>query len=160
MEVSSGDWAWTKKIQNSNHDDKRGLKAPATTRYVNLLKEVREGDIILSYLTKSLTQNSKWRGSIVGISTATSSCYKKGNTLFVDTDKDLEIPVPIKHSEFKDSKRLSEGFKKIIRRSMQIYLFEITKEDFEILIGMNSVNATFLKQSDYANTVSDVHDST
>ena len=59
VEVSSGDWAWTKKIQNSNHDDKRGLKAPATTRYVNLLKEVREGDIILSYLTKSLTQNSK-----------------------------------------------------------------------------------------------------
>ena len=151
VEVASGDGAWVKKTQGDAFGNKRGLKAPASARYVKILKDVRKGDVILSYLTRSLTKTPGWGSSIVGISTAAGSCYRKRQTLLVDTSDDLQLPVPIRYSEFRASETTSEGFKNMVSRCMQRYLFEITRDDLRHLIGLHKSNTDFLLRSSYSN---------
>ncbi|MGP8010994.1 MAG: hypothetical protein ACLPI9_00725 [Halobacteriota archaeon] len=154
IEVASGDRAWVKKIHGDASGNKRGLKAPASTRYVNILKDVRRGDIILSYLTTELTKTPGWASSIVGISTAASRCYREGHTLLVDTTDDLELPVPIRYAEFRESETRSDGFKNMVSRNMQKYLFEITRDDLRYLVGLHKYNADFLRRSKYFEVIS------
>ena len=151
IEVTSGDWGWTGKVHESfSIKPKRGLKAPASTRYFNLLKNIEPGDILLTYLTQSLTSKKEWRGAIVGISTIKNKFFQVSNTIFVDTDTDLEFPAPISFSKFKTMENLSESFKKLVRLSMQNYLSEISHEDFMLLMKIHQENLVFLENNQYS----------
>jgi len=48
------------------------LEAPNTARYRNFFRNVKFGDVILHYLTISLTRQKEERGSVVGVSRVTS----------------------------------------------------------------------------------------
>ena len=143
IEVASGEWAWTDKLLDG--ENKRGLKAPASTRYFNLFKQVSPGDIVLTHLTNSLTQKKGWRSAIVGISTIAGECYKNGNMIFFETTNDIEFPEPIKFSEYKELDIFSEAFSKAIRMSLQKYLINITSDDFKALLKVHPDNEIFLK---------------
>jgi hypothetical protein len=150
VEVTSGDWGWTGKISNIPTKPKRGLKAPASTRYFNLLKQISPGDILLTYLTQSLTSKREWKGAIVGISKIKNPYYQVSNTLFVDTQNDEELPIPISFSEFKGQNRFSDSFNKLIRLSMQNYISEISLEDFTYLMKIHKENIEFINKSQYS----------
>ncbi|MCQ1537758.1 EVE domain-containing protein [Methanocalculus taiwanensis] len=150
IEVASGNWAWENKLKDAQTGEKIGLKAPATTRYFNLLKDVRDGDILFTHLTHSLTSKKEWRGAIVGISSIASSVYNDNKMIRVDTNKNITLPIPIRFAEYKDIETISENFLKIIKRSMQKYLFEITGDDFQTLIHLHEENANFLKKTEYS----------
>ena len=150
IEVASGDWAWVQKTQQFTQTHKRGLKAPASTRYFNLFNKIEPQDILLTYLTQSLTSKKEWRSAIVGISTIKNSYYQDGNTLFIDTMTDLELPVPIAFSEFKDAKSFSDTFDQLLRLNMQKYISEILKQDFVALLKIHKENTGFIKKTSYS----------
>jgi hypothetical protein len=150
IEVASGDWAWTKKIVE-NSIKKRGLKAPAQTRYINMLSPVMPRDCLLTYLTTSLTENKNWRSSIVGISIISSDCYKIGYSIFIDTSDDTELPAPIKFQDFSTLGIFSQKFQTMISRNFQKYLFEIEKDDFVTLCKLKIDNYNFLMKTQYKN---------
>jgi hypothetical protein len=144
IEVSSGDWAWVEKIQYKTLEEKRGLKAPARKKYLNMFEKISSGDILFTYLTVSLTHNKKWQGSLVGASKIAGSINQTGNTLRIDTSDDLELPEPIKFSDFKTLNGFSPIFKKAIRMRMQSYIFEIEYKDVMILLKLHQKNHEFL----------------
>jgi hypothetical protein len=146
VEVSSGNWAWENKVITNQNGYKRGLKAPAQTRYLNFLKDINEGDIILSYLTTSMTLKKEWRSAIMGISIANSKMYIRNHSVFVDTIYDKEIPIPIPYIVFKNFQDFSIQFKKLIGKNMQRYLAEITKDDMQMLFKIYPENWIFLKE--------------
>jgi hypothetical protein len=143
IEVTSGDWAWVEKFQYNTLEEKRGLKAPARIRYFNMFKKISPKDILFTYLTVSLTQKRNWQGSLVGTSKIAGSFYQNGNTLRIDTIDDLELPEPIKFSEFKTLSGFSPIFEKAIRMRMQSYLFEIEYNDIMILLKLHPKNHEF-----------------
>ena len=143
IEVSSGDWAWIEKIHYKTQEEKRGLKAPARNKYISMFEKISSGDILFTYLTVSLTQNKKWQGSLVGVSKIEGSYYQTGSTIRFDTIDDLELPEPIKFSDFKNLKDFSPFVKKAIRMRMQSYLFEIEYEDVKILLKFHQKNHKF-----------------
>ena len=112
IEVTSGDWGWTGKVSDSPEKPKRGLKAPASTRYFNLFKKIESGDVLLTYLTQGLTSKKEWKGAIVGISKIKNNYFQVSNTIFIDTYEDLEFPSPILYSEFKNMECFSDLFHK------------------------------------------------
>jgi hypothetical protein len=148
IEVSTGDLAWTQKFANECKT-KRGLKAPALTRYYNLLKNIKPDDILLSYLTLHDTQTKAWRASIVGISRIKTSYYKEGNLLKCDTSDDLQFPIPIKYSEFQKLKNWSSEFELTIRFRMQKYIIKISENDFRELVSIKGDNYLFLKKTPF-----------
>jgi hypothetical protein len=150
IEVTSGDWGWTGKVQDSPTKPKRGLKAPASTRYFNLLKNIESGDVLLTYLTQSLTSKKEWKGSIMGISKIKNNYYQVSNTIFIDTFDDLEFPTPISFSEFKNLDRFSDSFSTLVRKSMQNYISEISHGDFIHLMEIHKENLVFLKNDKYS----------
>jgi hypothetical protein len=150
IEVTSGDWGWTGKVYGSPEKPKRGLKAPASTRYFNLFKKIESGDILLTYLTQSLTSKKEWKGTIVGISKIKNNYYQVSNTIFIDTFEDLEFPSPILYSEFKNMDCFSESFNKLIRKSMQNYLSEISNEDFIHLLEIHKEDREFISKTQYS----------
>ena len=92
-----------------------------------------------------------WRSSIVGISTISNEMYKKGNKMFIDTKDDVTLPIPIQLREFKKVETFSPagGLKRLIKRSMQQYLADVSKNDLMILLKIHPENYSFLKESNY-----------
>jgi|GEM_PF-3747629 len=149
IEVVSGNWAWEEKLCPKNSKSKRGLKAPAQTRYFNILRKVSPGDLLLTHLTTRLTSRREWQSSIVGISLISSNYYKRSKTLYIDTVKDQELPKPIKYSEYKNNENLSELFRDSIKINMQRYIVPITFDDLEVLMKLHGENYNFLRNSEY-----------
>lgn len=150
IEVTGGDWGWTGKVATSTSGKKRGLKAPATGRYRNMMSQVRHGDIVMTHLTSSNTLKKEWKSSLVGVSTIAGNCYQRGNTLYFDTQDDLELPVPIMFSDYRNKGIFSDMFQTMIRRNFQKYIFEITFNDFCNLVMLTEENYTFLQGSTYS----------
>ncbi len=149
IEVSSGDSAWIKKLE-SDQNLRRGLKAPANTRYLNLLKPVSRGDIILTHLTTSLTKNKNWRSSIVGISMVDGEQHIIKNAIHIQLINSVELPISIKFFEYKEMRNFSEQFKLRISSCLQRYLIEITPKDFSILLSIHPENIDFLAKTIYS----------
>jgi len=152
IEVASGDKAWTNKLI-SDPNLRLGLRAPATKRYINFFKKIKTNDIILTHLTFALTRTNKYKSSIVGISTAMDEYKTIGNRVYITLDNNVEFPVPIKFSEYRKSENLSYNFRKAISSCLQRYLIEITKNDFLILININTQNRIFLEETVYNYTL-------
>jgi hypothetical protein len=150
VEVTSGDWGWTGKVNSSLEKPKRGLKAPASTRYFNLFDKINSGDLLITYLTQSLTAKKEWKGAIIGISKIKNNFFQVSNTIFIDTHEDLELPLPIQYYEFKNMDSFSESFNKLIRKNMQNYLSEISNDDFIRLMEIHKENFDFISNNQYS----------
>lgn len=155
IEVSTGDQAWTRKLI-SNPEQRRGLKAPASTRHKNILMPVRAGDIVLSHLTVEGTRTKKWKGAIVGISSVEEECRINGNSLTVKLSDTKELIVPIKFSEYKQDESFSKIFRKAISYKLQKYLIEITKDDFLKLMKTHTENLIILEKTNFAEIFEEV----
>jgi hypothetical protein len=150
IEVTGGDNRWLEKLRNEN---KRGLIAPESTRYEKMFKNIREGDYIFTYLTKTPTITKEWKSSIVGISTASTTMYEEKGSLKIKTNKDTQLNTPIPYSIFSKMAQFSENFKKNIRRGMQRYIIEITQSDYISLIEMYEENINQLCEKEYLTSI-------
>jgi len=134
IEVGSGNWKWDDKFSK----DKLFLSAPVTTRYINMLDKIKPRDIVLVYLTSSLTLKKSWKSSFVGVTVVKSYPYIVSNKIFVDLEKPVSLtkPVPLKFLKGNE-KLLPESLKPIVNRNMQKYLFKIDEEAFHWLINIS-----------------------
>ena len=153
LEVTQGDWAWVEKVNPESPDKKRGLKAPASQRYINLFQPINADDFVFTYLTTTLTNNSKWKSAIVGISKIKNTYYKTGSTLKIDTCQDIEFPIPIKYQQIKEIEDPSAHFQYAFKLNMQKYLFEISSKDFISILKIHSENYALLNSVNYLDEV-------
>jgi hypothetical protein len=144
IEVTSGGWSWEKHVSGE-----RGLYASKMKKYKTLLEPIKKGDIILTHLTQSLTIKKEWQGSIVGISTASGPMYETEKRYFIDLVEPVELITPIHFKEYKFNDELSKKFKLAISMSLQIYLINISQNDFDVLIKIHPENYELLKNSIY-----------
>ncbi len=148
LEVTNGDWGWLGKIE-PNCNEKRGLKAPANTKYLNLFKKMSPNDIVLTYLARSCTEDPNWKSSIVGVSRVKGTYYQMNNSFKIDTYDDRELPRPIVFQKFSKIERPSEFFKYLLRVRLQKYLFELEISDFIKIMQVHDENINFLKSLNY-----------
>lgn len=149
IEVASGDQSWIRKKEKSS-TIKSGLWAPNMPRYKNMLKEVNPGDIILTHLTDSLTRKKEWKSAIVGLSLAEGYCEKADLKIVLPLIETIELKKPIKFTEYKHNKLLSDKLQNAIRFCYQKYLIEITLNDFYILLKVHRENFDLLNKSVYS----------
>lgn len=145
IEVTSGDSAWLHKLLPEGDPNKRGLKAPARTKYLNLFERINPGDVVITYLTKELNPEKEWRSAFVGLSFITNRYRRAGHLIRIDTRGDVQFPIPVKLSEIKKISGLSPLLQRAIRMSMQSYLFEITASDLEEILSYHGENAHLLE---------------
>ena len=124
-----------------------GLHAPTKTRYKNMLRDIKIGDIVIHYITAARASGLNLRSSIVGISKAKSNMKINGNRYVVDVEKVLKLPIPIKFKEYSKIKNPSEKFKFLIRTNLQKYIFEIEKSDLIKILELNIENKDHVLQS-------------
>jgi len=148
IEVAGGDGAWKDKLLQ-HKETKRGLRAPAATRYQHLLEVIEPGDLLLTYLTLHRTTTREWRSAIVGISEITSRMTQVSHTLKIETGRDTELVHSIKFSEFKSIPELSENFRKAIGFCMQRYIVGISEADFRILAAIYPENESLLRSEGF-----------
>jgi len=132
IEVASGDFTLESKINGQ-----KGLTAPKTKRYMNLLNEINKGDIILHYLTTSLS-SKKYQSSFVAQSIANTNLIEKENKYEIQLTelKMLNNPVKLKH--LKECDALSSKFKHALKMSMQAYIFEIENKDYQSILKLSN----------------------
>lgn len=141
VEVGSGDECWSRKVTSG-----RGLTAPDTTRYWNMMSKIKKRDIVFTYLTDALTRDKRWKSSIVGCSKTSSEVYEKNGRLHVDLSSHFEFSIPIKFKDFKDIPDKSDTFDKLTRMSMQSYLSRIdTRDVYAVLDLRTGLLESFLK---------------
>lgn len=149
IEVTGGDLAWLDKMHPVGDPRKRGLKAPARAMYLSFFKRISPEDLVFTYLTRKITQEKEWQSSFVGISVIADVYHRVGNTILIDTRDDIQLPVPVKLSEVRTIQGHSFLLSKAIAKSMQAYLFEITKADCENLLSHHEENQHLLEQIEH-----------
>lgn len=153
IEVTHGDSGWTRKL-DKNPELRRGLWAPATTRHKNMLMHLKTGDIVLTYLTSNSTRTKKWKTSIVGVSIVEEDLFVVEKKISVKLNNNLELPIPIKFSEYKNNQLLSPEFKNAISYCFQRYLINISPSDFSSLLHIHEDNYIFLNGTIYSSYLS------
>ena len=144
MEVSSGS-RWERLLK-----DGAMLDAPNTTRYQNLFKGLTLGNLVLHYLTTSLTREKSMQSSVVRASRVASDVTvvptAVGEKIVAKCSKVVVLPKPIPYLELNQIPKKSKGFAKLLRAYMQRYLTQITKSDFESILEIYPANKKrFLK---------------
>ena len=138
MEVSS-EYRFKKKMNGEI-----GLFAPESTRYINMMKDVEPGDIILHYLIKQ-GASKEHASSIIGISKAKSKMKYMEPRIHIDLEEIYQFPNPIKKNEFLDIKDKSLELNKLIRMSFLKYLTELSESDLFKIVSINEENLSFVK---------------
>jgi len=139
IEVSS-DYRFDKKLAGEI-----GLVAPASSRYINMMKDVKQDDIILHYIIKQRAKKEH-ESRIIALSMAKSGMYINTPRIAVDLNELIMLPIPITLKEIKALKKQSTNLKKLIRMSFLRYLQEITLEDFNNLLKIHTENTHFLSK--------------
>lgn len=111
------------------------LEAPNTTRYRNFFEDLKAGDLVLHYLTTTLTRQKEKRSSVVGASKVVSNPAVIGRKIVARCSGTVEFPKPIHYSELRRTVRKSEKFEKLLRVGMQRYLTKLSRPDFESILG-------------------------
>lgn len=135
IEVIRGEWNWESSLEG-----KRGLYAPNKGRYLNFFSGIQAGDIALHYLAGGETLTRERRSSIVGISRIDSGVLEEGFRLIVKIKGTKGFRRPIRFSELRCITGKSENFEKMVRTNMQVYLTEITRQDFEKILNVHHEN--------------------
>lgn len=142
IEVVSGEWNWEKLIKGE-----RGLNAPDTKRYRNFFEGMEAGDLVLHYLTGPLTRTKERRSSVVGASVVGSRPEINGKKIVANCSKVAEFARPVRFSEVKALPMKSPSLVRLVSMTMQIYLTEITRSDFENIVGVYGENGRTVADS-------------
>ncbi len=142
MEISS-EYRFQKKLSG-----KSGLYAPSMTRYKNMLKQIKKGDIILHYITKSDAINKSHESAIIGISLADSSMNENGTRLTLDLSNIVELAYPVNIKDLKKMETKSGKLQRLISQSFQRYIAEIELVDVKNILGICPENEKIVKEMD------------
>lgn len=137
IEVST-DYRLGKKISGEV-----GLIAPASSRYMNMMKDVNKGDIILHYIIKQGATKSH-ESRIIAISMVESGILEEPQRIVVHLKELVMLPIPITLNEIKAVNNQSDNLKKLIRMSFLRYLPEITIRDLKNLLKIHMENIQYL----------------
>jgi len=140
IEVSNGKWTWGDMANGQSGEDKRSLKAPALPKYIQMLKPLRPGDIVLTYFSSKIAESRELAGSIGGISQVDSTYRQEGNVLIIDTVENTRLSIPIRFSELRAVEESSGHLKFAIRANFQRYVFEILQSDVITLFEIHPEN--------------------
>lgn len=128
IEVCSGDRSFEEKLQGNRH-----INAPINKRYFTMLSQIKKNDIIIHYLTISLTKNKERQASFVGESEVNDEMRKDVFRYICELRDVKAFPHPVKLSSVKKRDEISHSLKRAIGMSMQSYIFEIVKKDYELI---------------------------
>lgn len=140
IEISS-EYRFRKKLSGEN-----GLYAPSMTRYVNMLRRIQRGDVVLHYITKSDAMSKSSESSIVGISLADSYMIENGTRLTLDLSNTAELSIPVNIKELKKMKTKSERLLSLISQSFQRYIAEIELCDVDDIMRIHPENEKLIKE--------------
>ena len=122
------------------------LDAPNTARYRNFFRGLKAGDLVLHYLTITLTPASDKRGCVAWVSGVESSPALAGDRIVAKCWGTLELPRPVPCKKLRELRGKSAQLTKLVRMCMQRYLTRITHSDFESILGLYPENMKrFLK---------------
>jgi len=110
------------------------LEAPHTTRFINFFKELREGDVVLHYMTATLTRK-EWRSSIIASSRIGKNPEVNGKKIVAPCSNTVMIEPPIKLLQIKKLPEKSDRLDRVLSYSMQKYLIEIDYQDFKNIMA-------------------------
>jgi len=116
------------------------LSAPGTTRYRNFFKNLKTGDFVLHYLTTSLTRQKEKQSSVIGASRIASDPTVVGKKIVARCSGTIEFPKPVPYSELHRIGRKSRKFDTLLRMGMQKYLTQISRSDFDSILGAYPAN--------------------
>ena len=139
IEISS-EYRFEKKISGES-----GLYAPAMTRYINMMKEIRPGDIILHYITVHGAKKEH-ASSIIGISKAHSRMTARSSRLTVDLEDIHVLPYPINRNDIFEIDEKLLSLKNLIRVNFQRYLSEISVGDLKTILEIHPENIDFVRK--------------
>jgi hypothetical protein len=122
-----------------------GLYAPAGTRHINQLKQIRSGDVVLHYITIPGAINKENVSSIIGISIVSSSPIVNASRITVPLKETVELPVKVNINELRTIKKPSIYLKTLLDMKLQRYLSQITSEDFINILSIHEENKKYLK---------------
>ena len=145
IEVTSG-MRWDRMREERNVV----LSAPNTTRYRNFFQNLKTDDLVLHYLTASLTRNKEKRSSAVGVSKVASDPTVAEKPIIAKCSDTLEFPKPVSYSALCGIKPKSAEFGKLLEVSMQRYLTQISQSDFELILGIYPANEKRFRKSPLA----------
>jgi len=143
MEISS-EYRFQRKLSG-----KSGLYAPSMTRYKNMLKQIKKGDIILHYITKSDAINKSHESAIIGISLAVSSMNENGTRLTLDLSNTVELAYPVNIKDLKKMVIKSGRLRSLISQSFQRYIAEIELVDVMNILRIYPKNEKLVKEMDH-----------
>jgi hypothetical protein len=144
LEVTSG-LRWSKLLKEGVR-----LDAPNTTRYQNFFKGLETGDIVLHYLTATLTPQKEERSSVVGVSKIASTPTVIGKRIVAKCSHTLKFPTPISYSELRGIKRKSAELRGLLKINMQKYLAQISDFDFKSILDIYQANKKRFSKSPLA----------
>ena len=122
------------------------LDAPNVARYRGFFKGLKAGDFVLHYLTGTLTSMKSKKSCIVCVSKVESSPAIIGNRIVAKCSGLLELPKPVSYKELCALKEKSAQLAKLLKMGMQRYLTQISRSDFESILGVHPANMKhFLK---------------
>lgn len=141
IEVIRGEWNWDNSLAG-----KRCLNAPNKSRYLKFFEGIRVGDLALHYLASwdTLTKNKK--SSVVGISKIDSEVAEEGFKIIAKIKDVKELERPVSFSELKQIDGKSQNLEKLVKTSMQLYLTEITRQDFEKILKIHQENESMISE--------------
>lgn len=137
IEVASGNFTLEKKLKGE-----KGLYAPKSTKYQNLMSKIKTGDKIIHYLTTSLTSR-EYISSFVAVSNAASemTATEYRYEIALEGVRLLNRPVRLRELKENNSKK-SKELEHAIKMCMQSYLFEINKEDYDLILSLSKIKKT------------------
>lgn len=139
LEVISGRWRYNQKM-----DTDSSIYAPKKSRYLHIMKHLKNGDKVLTYIA-SHGSPKDIRSSIFGFSEITSDMILTKTKIIFKTTSLKNLPVPIKLSELSSLSDKSPSFKTLLRKSMQAYVTQITEEDFHSIMKLHRENYDYIK---------------
>lgn len=98
-----------------------------------MLSKIHKDDIIIHYLTISLTQKKEWQAAFVGESIANSVMFEEDRRIHLNIKNVLQFPNPVKLSSIRKNNNISERLQKAILMSMQFYILDIEESDYNLI---------------------------
>ncbi|MEM3519911.1 MAG: hypothetical protein QXT22_05835 [Candidatus Hadarchaeales archaeon] len=141
IEVTSG-MRWERMLKEGI-----ALTAPNRARYRTFFAKINSGDLVLHYITSTLTRQKELRSKVVAVSLIASTPSITEKRITAPCSNTLLLPNPVSLAELRKLKQKSPFLRKLVDDlHMQRYLTQITQSDFKSILGVDSENMRrFLK---------------
>lgn len=126
------------------------LDAPNKTRYQNLFKDIKAGDLVLHYLTGALTFENEKKSKITALSKIASNPTTKKGKIIANCASTIVFPDLVPYSKLYGIGRKSKELDKLLRRGMQQYLTKISLSDFKSILEISPANKKRFSKSNMA----------